>query len=223
MNKLIAGSYKTGEITGDTHLTLTGSGSNLIFNSSTGEIWGGCTGDYYSISDEGVRTYVNTGTKSEKNRILTFSGFTGELNCTKIRGFNQAEFKGNTAVTLNNGGVYNFSDIENWTFECGSSVDGNFANSFKGDTLTLTGIEDFSSYATNGELTIMENSRGSSAFAGFGGESGDMTVKFYLNADDTTGTAMTWQSGGYYAGGGYYLKLDDMDSPTKMMLTNTLA
>ena len=69
----------------------------------------------------------------------------------------------------------------------------------------------------------MENSRGADAFAGFGGNDGDMTVKFYLNADDTTGTSMAWQSGGYYSGsnsgGSYKLALDNAESPTKMILT----
>ena len=229
LNKLVAGSYQAGEITGDTHLTLTGNGANLLF-AEGGEIWGGCTSDYYSISSDYTRTYMNIGTKEGKNRILTFEGFSGELNCTKIRAFNQAEFTDSTNVTLDNGGVYNFSDIEQWTFECGSKITaGNFANSFVGDTLILTGVANFDSLAekvevqneTRKELTIMENSRGTSAFAGFGGNDGDMTVKFYTGSDTTgTGTSMEWDTDGYYDyGGGYKLALDSTSTTTKMIFS----
>ena len=65
----------------------------------------------------------------------------------------------------------------------------------------------------------MENSRGADAFAGFGGNDGDMTVKFYTGSDTTgTETSMMWDTDGYY-GGGYKLALDNAESPTKMILT----
>ena len=201
MNKLVVGSYKNGKISGDTHLTLTGNGEKLIFDPSSGEIWGACSGDYYSITDNGAtRTFVKNGVQG--NRILTFSGFSGALNCTKIRAFNQAEFKDGTEVTLNNGGVYNFSDIEQWTFERGSRIIGSdFANDFTGDTLFLTGIDN-----PAGEWTIMENSH-ANGFAGFG----DMATVMFFSDNDTSGsgTSMTWDTDGYYdAGRNYKLALN---------------
>ena len=139
MNKLVGGSHQSGKITGDILLTLKGDGSNLRFVED-GEIWGGCTGDYYSIDESGVRTYVNVGTTEGRKRTLSFDGFSGALNCSKIRAFTDVEFIGNSDVELNNGGVYSFSDISSWTFENGSSLTGNFGNDFDGDTLNLTGF-----------------------------------------------------------------------------------
>ena len=220
VKNLVLGSYSAGSISGNATLTLTGEGSGIEFFDG-GEIWGGCGGDYYEISNN--RHFE---TKIEGSRILSFAGFTGDLACSKIRGFDTLTCDKTSKVGINNS--VSLSDVKNWTFEYGtftldentvtSGLSGNFVNSFLGDTLTLKNIGSFS----GSSWTILENSR-SGAFAGFGGEVGDMTVKLFMNDNDTTGTDMTWKPDGYYAGGGYYLKLNSMDSPSKMMLTNTLA
>ena len=211
---LAVGSQGPGAIGAGTNLQLTGLGANLTVG---GEIWGGSTGDYYTIGSD--REYVTNITGA---RVLSFTGFTGDLACSKIRGFDTLTCDKTSKVGIDSD--VSLSDVENWTFEYGtftldedtvtSGLSGDFANSFLGDTLALKNIEAFES----GSWTILENSR-SGAFAGFGGETGDMTVKFYLNAGDTTGTDMTWQSGGYYAGGGYKLALDDTTNPTKMIFS----
>ncbi len=214
---LAVGSQGPGSIGNGTNLVLTGKGSNL---SVSGEIWGASTGGYYTVGDN--RSFVSFVDGSE---VLSFSGFTGKLKCTKIRGFDTVTCDETSKVGIDPN--VSLSDVKNWTFEFGawtedeetvtSGISGNFTNDFTGDELELKGV---GSLAVNSSWTVLENSK-AGAFAGFGGESGDMTVKFYLNADDKTGTAMTWQSGGYYAApdNSYKLALDNTDSPTRMILT----
>ena len=212
---LAVGSQGPGGIGNGTNLQLTGLGANLTVS---GEIWGGSSGDYYTVGSD--REYVTNITGA---RVLSFTGFTGDLACSKIRGFDTLTCDKTSKVGINNS--VSLSDVKNWTFEYGtftldedtvaSGLSGNFVNSFLGDTLTLKNVGSLGS----GSWTILENSR-SGAFAGFGGEAGDMTVKFYLNAGDTTGTTMEWNTNGYYyADGGYKLSLDDTTNPTKMIFS----
>ena len=228
MKQLICGSYNLGKVFGDITLTLSGSGSKLHFVDG-GEIWGGNGAEYHDANGtlvtnmEGwvVHSRSNTPPDSVTTRTLSFTGFSGTLDCPKIRAFSDIEFIGNTNVILSENTV-DLSKVEFWKIEyntdaaANSSLKGDFANNFTGDTLTLDMTALTGDLAENWSWTILENSR-EGAFAGFGEEG--LTVNL-VNGDSST--LLSWDSTNkrYYANGcGYYLKLDNMDSPTKMMLT----
>ncbi len=160
-----AGSYRHGKITGDVSVVFSGAGTVNI----GGEIWGGCSGDYYEIGEGGNRTFVSS-INENSDRLLSFTGFTGDLTCQKIRGFESIEFVKDNGVATHaalSGNGYDLSDIRNWTFEYGCDVqDGDFANDFTGDTLTLAGVPDEEDFT---EWTILTNNR-DGAFRGFGDE-----------------------------------------------------
>ncbi len=200
-----AGSYRLGKITGDVSVVFSGSGTITI----GGEIWGGCSGDYYIISDEGNRTFVSS-VEEDSKRLLSFAGFTGDLTCQKIRGFESIEFITNKDIATHaalSGSAYDLSDIRNWTFGYGCDVtDGDFANDFTGDILTLTGLPDEEDFT---DWTILTNSR-AGAFAGFGDK---LTV--YLGAQE-----MSWDTAqNCFQGDGYRLALDETSSSVSMILS----
>lgn len=200
-----AGSYRLGRITGDVSLVFSGGGMVGI----GGELWGGCSGDYYEIGGEGNRTFVSS-IDEDTDRLLSFAGFTGDLTCQKIRGFESIEFVWEDGIATHaalSGGGYDLSDIRNWTFEYGCDAQGSdFANDFTGEILTLTGLpgeEDFTDW------TILTNSR-AGAFAGFGD---GLTV--YLGAQE-----MSWDSTQKcFLGGGCRLALDETSSSVGMILS----
>ena len=204
-----AGSYRHGKITGDVSVVFSGAGTVNI----GGEIWGGCSGDYYEIGEGGNRTFVSSICENS-DRLLSFSGFTGDLTCRKIRGFKSIEFVKYNGVATHaalSGGGYDLSDIRNWTFEYGCDVqDGDFANDFTGDTLTLAGLPDEEDFT---EWTLLTNNR-DGAFRGFGDE---LTV--HLGSQ-----GMSWDAElGCFLGGGYRLALDQSDSSACLILSKQLA
>ena len=200
-----AGSYRLGKITGDVSVVFSGGGTVNI----GGEIWGGCSGDYYEIGEGGNRTFVSS-IGEDSDRLLSFSGFTGDLTCQKIRGFESIEFVKDNGVATHAalvGSGYDLSDIRNWTFEYGCDVqDGGFANDFTGDTLTLTGLPNEEEFT---EWTLLTNNR-DGAFRGFGDE---LTV--CLGSQK-----MDWDAElGCFLGGGYRLALDQSDSSACLILS----
>ncbi|MBR4254846.1 MAG: hypothetical protein IKQ16_07130 [Lentisphaeria bacterium] len=211
LSKMVVGSHGWGKIVreneddplGNTKLVFTGDGSKITFNSNA-HIWGGCSGD-----DFDSETFAVDATSVDSRRILSFTDFSGPLNCKMIRGFSDIQCI-RSVVTLKEDGVYNFSDIGNWEFVYAEKADesladftGSFLNDFSGDTLRL----DLGDWDGSSAWTILENTAESGAFTGFG----DMDVRI---GDNT----LNWDSGnGFYSGGGYTLALDDTE--TKMVLT----
>ena len=232
LSNIVAGSHGYGTVSGEAKLVFTGKGiikdtgsdNTTTYLTISGELWGGSSADTYTNGSTQI-SYVGG------SRTLSFTGFEGGLDCTKIRGFNRIEFVSyeeselsespvsqlKSSVVLDHEddqyGVYNLTEISNWTFEYDNSLSGNFANSFVGDELILTGLDaNFSS-----PWTIMENSY-SDAFAGFGGAEGDMTVKLVMS--DTSEIALTWKDGCYSDANDHFkLALDVADSSTKMILS----
>ena len=200
-----AGSYRFGKITGDVSVVFSGAGTVNI----GGEIWGGCSGDYYEIGEGGNRTFVSSICENS-DRLLSFTGFTGNLTCQKIRGFKSIEFVKDNGVATHaalSGSGYNLSDIRNWKFEYGCDVqDGDFANEFTGDTLTLTGLPDQEDFT---EWTLLTNHR-DGAFRGFGD---GLTV--YLGSQK-----MDWDAEhGCFSEGNYRLALAQSVSSACLILS----
>ena len=136
---IVVGSHGWGTISGDTRLTFTGSGANITFNADNGEIWGSSSGDHLNSATKKIS---KTDSSVSGDRVLEFAGFTGQLNCTKIRAFSKLELHNlestNSTVTLNNT-KFNLSGLEIWEFDCGSSLSGNFINDFTEDVLDFRG------------------------------------------------------------------------------------
>jgi len=201
-----AGSYRLGKITGDVSVVFSGAGTVSI----GGEIWGGCSGDYYEIGNEGNRTFVSS-IDNASDRLLSFTGFTGNLTCQKIRGFESIEFVKDNGIETHaalSGSGYNLSDIRNWTFEYGCDVqNGDFANDFTGDTLKLKGLPDMEEFT---EWTILTNSR-AGAFSGFGD---GLTV--FLGSQK-----MNWDTTQmcFFLEGEYRLALNETSSTVSMILS----
>ncbi len=186
VSNLVVGSYGYGSIKENATLVLTG---NYNIN-ATGEIWGGCSGDFITIRD-GKRVMEES--KVDGKRILSFTGFSGTLasGLNKIRAFSDIEFKNGSEAKL--GGCINLSDTTNWSFESGSSLTGDFINDFEGDTLNLTG------FSETGTFNLMFDSDTSTndIFKGFEalGEiqlNGVTQSKTYSSTD----TTMTWALSG---------------------------
>ncbi len=219
LGTLVVGSYGWGKITGNAKLVLTGDGANLTFNDNT-EIWGGCSGDDLDPISGKVENSSVTG-----KRILSFTGFNGELNCKKIRAFDTIECSG-SAVSLKDGGTYGFSGVKNWEFTYGKKTDetqadftGNFENDFTGDTLDLY----LGAWDESNSWTILDNAR-DGAYTGFGDDS--FSVK-YATASGAL-TAMNWNEGGYYyhsadTGYEYRLGLNETRMEFTKVSTSTIA
>lgn len=208
LNNLVAGSYGRGEIQKDATIVLKGSGTNLTIS---GQIWGGCTGDYYEIDDVTREKTMHSFVIGE--RILSFTGFDGELKCTKIKQFSHIKFTGDSTVELNNGGIYDLSEVSNWTFANGSTLEGNFKNDFTDDTLYLTG---FSSGASCDLITDLNASDNKNVFDGLGGLG---AIK--LNGSDVgtltkTATSVSWEAGSSWLGGSISI-VDGTEEGTKVM------
>ena len=204
-----AGSYRLGKINGNVSVVLSGAGTISI----AGEIWGGCSGDFYEIGDGGNRTFISSIAETS-DRFLSFTGFTGNLTCQKIRGFESIEFvkdHGTATHAALSGSGYNLSDVRNWSFEYGCDVrNGDFANDFTGDTLNLIGLPEGKDFA---DWTILTNAR-DGAFSGFGSE---LTV--YLGSQK-----MNWNAElGCFLGNGYRLALENTSSSVSMILMKQLA
>jgi hypothetical protein len=143
LSHLVAGSHGFGQILkdpgsnsgGNTAIVFKGIGTNLSFTGD-GELWGGSGRDSLSrITGECSESFV------AGDRLLSFEGFTGSLNC-KIRDFKSIRLVDESAVGLMAETVtVDLKGIKNWTFEYDSSLTGDFANDFFGDTLNLTGLD----------------------------------------------------------------------------------
>jgi len=133
VSHVVAGSYGKGKIVGGTKLELTGT-----YTVTAAELWGGCSGDYYTIGGS-AQTYVKQSDDPDAedgDRLLSFTGFRGTLNCSKIRDFTSAEFvcdAANNASTVTLTGC-DMTYVSNWTFAYGCKLSGNnIANDFTGD------------------------------------------------------------------------------------------
>ncbi len=204
VSNLVVGSYGYGSIKENATLVLTG---NHNIN-ATGEIWGGCSGDFITIRD-GKRVMEES--KVDGKRILSFTGFSGTLasGLNKIRAFSDIEFKDGSEAKL--GGCINLSDTTNWSFENGSSLTGAFINDFEGDTLKLDLKSGLSS-----PWDIITSSR-EEAFSGFGdiGGAGDKRLKVFVGTNE-----LRWESDdARYAGSGYALALIENGTTTTMQLS----
>lgn len=190
---IVVGSHGWGGIGGNATLVFTGNGSKIQFTKDA-QIWGSSSGDSLNpITQEVLSSSV------EGSRILSFTGFSGTLGCEKIRAFSHIEFI-DSVVTLNDN--CNLSGVENWTFENGSTLSGNFTNDFKDDTINLTGFTTAGTYTLLTDTVIDTNSDTNDVFKGFGSLSGiqiggvSVTSKSY-NTDTRT---WSWGAGSTAAG-----------------------
>ncbi|MBQ7650713.1 MAG: hypothetical protein IJS15_07120, partial [Victivallales bacterium] len=128
---LYAGSMGYGIVNGDTSMTFTGSGENLLFGTDSY-----VTGN--SQMARGTEQYVGG------DRLLAFDGFTGEFAANINNGFSHIAAS-NSNVTFTGGRVA-LGSVAAWEIEAASEYAelalGDAKNNFKGDTLTLTIAED---------------------------------------------------------------------------------
>ena len=183
LSSIVVGSHGWGKIDGDAKLVFTGSGSKIDF-AENAQIWGSCSGD--KLGPEGK---IEESTVEGK-RTLSFTAFDGALACEKIRGFSHIEFVEGSEVTLNDN--CNLSDAENWTFEKGSTLSGDFVNSFADDTINL---KDF----TTGTYSLLSDSvnEANDVFNGFDSLSGIQIdgASVTLNPYDASARKWSWNAG----------------------------
>ena len=206
---LFVGSFGSGKVE-TTHLTLAGKSADALV---VKEIWGGCGSDYYK--EEGTKRTYETAVSGD--RKLSFTGFDAEISASRIAGFSSVEVLGNgeelldddridTNATLQ--GTVRLSDVENWKFEAGSTLNGAFINDFEGDTLTLTGIgEYFAAYETN-SWTLFGDTTNFTNFDKFD------SVSYGTTEFDFNGSA--WVA----ADNSYMLSID---TESKAMILSTIA
>ena len=157
---VVAGSYGSGAIGGNVRLVLSGAGTIEVGE----KLWGACDGDYYPADKSQPFQTVIGG-----DRILSFSGFTGTLDCPRIRAFKSIEFvkNGEVATSVSLTENYNLTDIENWTFENGCEANASFTTDFSGDTLNLKGFNSMSIGDSRNLLTDTDNTDAGNVFSGF--------------------------------------------------------
>lgn len=129
--KIFAGSFGAGAITGDTKVILSG-GEDITFE----KLFGGSTGDFRSTSGT-LESNV------EGKRILSFTGFTGDLNDDAvIDGFNTVEISGVNELNFDVTDLQYFNlDVTNWTFAADAEVSGTFAFDFTGDKVDMSALD----------------------------------------------------------------------------------
>ncbi|MDD6336910.1 MAG: hypothetical protein PUC15_00810, partial [Lentisphaeria bacterium] len=196
---IIVGSHGWGTITGDAKLVFTGSGDDILFNPENGDLWGSCSGD---SENPITKKRDKTSSALKGDGILSFTGFTGKLDSTDIRGFSKIEIKNlaktepastvNSTVILDNE-KFNLSGVENWEFDCGSTLSGDFTNDFTGDTLKLVGF-------TSGTYTLITDSNTSddstrNVFNGFGSLAGIQLDETPVSITNRSDTAIGWDGG----------------------------
>ena len=193
LNNLIVGSYGDGVVKGNTQLTLTGNVNGEGAKAHSIEsIWGGCSSDVMADVNADTREYrgyVNG------DRILTFEGFNGALNCNQIGAFSKVQVNGGSDVTLSNAAGVRLDDVSDWEFEFGSTLVGDFKNDFakaaqlndldkEGDTLWLN--------LADADWTAPAYEKGWTLFSGMSQEAVDSFAGFYSvtgNTDDDLTTA----------------------------------
>jgi hypothetical protein len=247
LSHIIVGSHGNGHIEGKVQADESLLGTKIVFlgdgvddgsavvfsknqdNIIVGELWGSSSGDVLNP----ITKKIN-GSVVEGDRVLSFQGFNGQLDCANIRAFSKIEIKNRiktendvtstikSTVTLDNA-KFNLSGVENWELDCGSTLSGNFINNFAGDTLNLIGFAEITT-----PQTLMTDTDKSDDVAG-----GDVkTARCLFNGFDglsikMNGTAVssavfsndTWT---FAAGGSNYsLALVASETSTSMILTRT--
>ncbi|MBR2963500.1 MAG: hypothetical protein IKC53_04775, partial [Lentisphaeria bacterium] len=209
-------------------------GSAVVFaknndNEIVGELWGSSSGDVLNPITKKINSSVVKG-----DRVLSFMGFKGQLDCANIRAFSKIEIKNriktennetstiNSAVTLDNAN-FNLSGVEKWEIDCGSTLSGNFISNLAGDTLNLSGFADITTPQTlmtdtdksddvaGGNVETARN-----IFNGFGG----LTIK--MNGKGVSSAEFSNDTWTFAAGGSNYsLALVASEASTSMILTRT--
>ncbi len=125
---IYGGGFDQSKVLGDTHITFTGTaGADFSVN---GIIDG----------DASNARYWSKGSFVTGDRYLTFDAFTGEFGATLISNIDQMEVTGGSDVNLKN--QLDLSEVSQWEFDFGSSLEGFAQNDLAGDTLVLSGWED---------------------------------------------------------------------------------
>lgn len=125
---IYGGGFDQSKVQGDTHITFTGTaGADFSVN---GIIDG----------DASNARYWSKGSFVTGDRYLTFDAFTGEFGATLITNIDQMEVTGGSDVNLKN--QLDLSEVSQWEFDFGSSLEGFAQNDLAGDSLVLSGWED---------------------------------------------------------------------------------
>lgn len=190
-SNVYGGSMGKGVVRGDTVITLSGLGSNLIIAPKV--YFSGSSEAGYGPSRSEGETYVLG------ERKLVFSGFTGEFTARMNNGFDVMSFIDESTVDLTGASV-NLGSVSVWKFSLGDGTAlaadaclewyaGN--NDFSGDTLAIE-----TSWQGTGEaLTVFRGS--------------ENTMKGWENLALVTlnGTAMTKEADGGYVSDDFSLRL----------------
>jgi len=126
-------------------------------------------------------------------------------------------------------GFYDLSEIANWTFENGSTLDGNFINDFAGDTLNLTGFDSAVEGVTL--ITDLDSGDACDVFNGFDSQSG---IRICMNGHDVgdlswsqDGASVSWAADSVdhlWLGGSLSLNsIDDKKVALQISLVNPNA
>ena len=228
LSHIIVGSHGNGHIEGKiqadesllgTKIVFLGDGGNdgvddgsaVVFaknndNEIVGELWGSSSGDVLNPITKKINSSVVKG-----DRVLSFMGFKGQLDCANIRAFSKIEIKNN------------LSGVEKWEIDCGSTLSGNFISNLAGDTLNLIGFADITTPQTlmtdtdksddvaGGNVETARN-----IFNGFGG----LTIK--MNGKGVSSAEFSNDTWTFAAGGSNYsLALVASEASTSMILTRT--
>lgn len=125
---IYGGGFDQSKVLGDTHITFTGTaGADFSVN---GIIDG----------DASNARYWSKGSFVTGDRYLTFDAFSGEFGATLITNIDQMEVTGGSDVNLKN--QLDLSEVSQWEFDFGSSLEGFAQNDLAGDSLVLSGWED---------------------------------------------------------------------------------
>ena len=125
---IYGGGFDQSKVLGDTHITFTGTaGADFSVN---GIIDG----------DASNARYWSKGSFVTGDRYLTFDAFSGEFGATLITNIDQMEVIGGSDVNLKN--QLDLSEVSQWEFDFGSSLEGFAQNDLAGDSLVLSGWED---------------------------------------------------------------------------------
>ena len=125
---IYGGGFDRSKVQGDTHITFTGTaGADFSVN-------GIIDGDASNARYWGNNSFVGG------DRYLTFDAFSGEFGATLITNIDQMKVTGGSDVNLKN--QLDLSEVSQWEFDFGSSLEGFAQNDLAGDSLVLSGWED---------------------------------------------------------------------------------
>ena len=249
LSHVVAGSHGKGHIEGKlqaddsllgTKVVFLGGGEDdgkaVVFarnalDEVVGELWGSSSSDPVDL----ITKKIDPSTSVVKgDRVLSFMGFNGKLDCANIRAFSKIEIKkrtqdkeGTALLTPINSAVvldhenFDLSGIDTWGFDCGSTLSGNFINDFAGDTLNLagfTGIESPQTLMTDTDKSddaAVETIR--NIFNGFGSLDTINMDGTPVSSKSFEGNAWTFTAGG----SNYSLALVTSEETSSMVLTRT--